>query len=108
MQVRKRNGNVEDYNRDKIISVLEKVFRSTKHSAPMRNAKELTTEIHASLKKEQEGDSPMPIEKVQDAIRNILMKNNFYTEAEKFITYRAIGNIYVLLPNNRMNLLKNI
>ena len=68
MQVRKRNGNVEDYNRDKIISVLEKVFRSTKHSAPMRNAKELTTEIHASLKKEQEGDSPMPIEKVQDAI----------------------------------------
>ena len=89
MQVRKRNGNVEDYNRDKIISVLEKVFRSTKHSAPMRNAKELTTEIHALLKKEQEGDSPMPIEKVQDAIRNILMKNNFYTEAEKFITYRA-------------------
>lgn len=88
MKVRKRNGKIEGYNPKKITSVLEKVFRSTKHSAPIRNAKELTKEIQDELEKEN-GTKPIPIEHVQDIIRNTLMKNEYFVEAEEFITYRT-------------------
>ena len=90
MKVRKRNGKIEDFDAGKIRNVLEKVFRSTRHSAPVRNAKELTKQVMESLEqKSKDKETILPIDTIQDEIRNILMINQFCDEAEEFITYRT-------------------
>lgn len=84
MQVKKRNGKIEAYNRNKIVSVLEKTFKATKQQAPVRTAKELAKLIESELSGEV-----VPIETIQNTIRDVLMKQGFCNAAEEFCMYRA-------------------
>lgn len=86
MNVKKRNGSIEGYNREKIVSVLEKTLKATKHSAPIRTAKELAKKVDENLQALK--SETIKIETIQDLIRDALMVNGYCKEAEEFVNFR--------------------
>lgn len=85
MNVIKRDKSVEEFDQKKIESVLRKVFKNTKHNAPVKNAKEVASLV---FNKCLVLDYDIPVEKVQDIIRDSLVEMNYPIEAKEFIIYR--------------------
>ena len=82
MKVIKRDGNLEEFNVDKIISAVEKAFKSCGEETPIY--------IHdtlVALFAVMEGDT-ISIEEIQNRIENILMNNHHFKVAKAYIIYR--------------------
>lgn len=86
MNVEKRDGRVQPFDFSKIESAVKRVYSSE----PLRQ--EAPSFIIDALRSHfdtlEDTGAPIPIESIQDKIRDILIENNQYKAAESFIIYR--------------------
>ena len=98
MEIIKRNGNVEQYDKNKIAVAIQKSFASVGTEVnivlinEMVDAVERFIETHSDMRN---------VESIQDQVEKTLMQNGFYDEAKSYILFRfqrterrnAINNI---------------
>lgn len=82
MQVVKRNGNIEEFNVDKIISAVEKAFRSCNKEMP-----QYLYDMLGALFGTLEGDT-IGIEEIQNKVEDVLMNDKHFDVAKCYIIYR--------------------
>ena len=82
MQVIKRDGNLEEFNVDKIISAVEKAFKSCNKKMP-----QYLYDMIGALFGTLEGDT-IGIEEIQNKVEDILMNDKHFDVAKSYIIYR--------------------
>lgn len=82
MQVVKRDGNIEEFNVDKIISAVEKAFKSCNKKMP-----QYLYDMLGALFGTLEGDT-IGIEEIQNKVEDVLMNDKHFDVAKKYIIYR--------------------
>ena len=82
MQVVKRDGNLEEFNVDKIISAVEKAFKSCNKKMP-----QYLYDMIGALFGTLEGDT-IGIEEIQNKVEDVLMNDKHFDVAKSYIIYR--------------------
>lgn len=82
MQVVKRNGSIEEFNVDKIISAVEKAFKSCNKKMP-QHLYDMIGALFGTL----EGDT-IGIEEIQNKVEDVLMNDKHFDVARSYIIYR--------------------
>lgn len=82
MQVVKRDGSIEEFNVDKIISAVEKAFKSCNKKMP-----QYLYDMLGALFGTLEGDT-IGIEEIQNRVEDVLMNDKHFDVAKKYIIYR--------------------
>lgn len=82
MQVIKKDGNLEEFNVDKIISALEKAFKSCNKKMP-----QYLYDMIGALFGTLEGDT-IGIEEIQNKVEDVLMNDKHFDVAKAYIIYR--------------------
>lgn len=82
MQVVKRDGSIEEFNVDKIISAVEKAFKSCNKKMP-----QYLYDMLGALFGTLEGDT-IGIEEIQNKVEDVLMNDKHFDVAKRYITYR--------------------
>ena len=82
MQVVKRDGSTEEFNVDKIISSVEKAFKSCNKKMP-----QYLYDMFGALFGTLEGDT-IGIEEVQNKVEDVLMNDKHFDVAKSYIIYR--------------------
>lgn len=82
MQVVKRDGNLEEFNVDKIISAVEKAFKSCNKKMP-----QYLYDMLGALFGTLEGDT-IGIEEIQNKVEDVLMNDKHFDVAKSYIIYR--------------------
>ena len=82
MQVVKRDGSIEEFNVDKIISAVEKAFKSCNKKMP-----QYLYDMLGALFGTLEGDT-IGIEKIQNKVEDVLMNDKHFDVAKSYIIYR--------------------
>jgi ribonucleoside-diphosphate reductase alpha chain len=85
-KIRKRDGRIEPFDRQKIANALEKAFLSVGKSS-RQTVERLTSEVVATLNQRYPHGIPS-VENVQDLVENALIKNGFSDVAKAYILYR--------------------
>ena len=85
MEIIKRNGNIEQYDKQKIAVAIQKSFASTKKHIDDA----LIAKMVAAVEEVIRADSSMRnVESIQDEVEKALMQNGFYDEAKSYILFR--------------------
>lgn len=82
MQVIKRDGSTEEFNVDKIISAVEKAFKSCNKKMP-----QYLYDMIGALFGTLEGDT-IGIEEIQNKVEDVLMNDKHFDVARSYIIYR--------------------
>lgn len=82
MQVIKRDGSIEEFNVDKIISAVEKAFKSCNKKMP-----QYLYDMVGALFGTLEGDT-IGIEEIQNKVEDVLMNDKHFDVARSYIIYR--------------------
>ena len=82
MQVVKRDGNIEEFNVDKIISAVEEAFKSCNKKMP-----QCSYDMLGALFGTLRGDT-IGIEEIQNKVEDVLMNDKHFDVAKKYIIYR--------------------
>ena len=82
MQVIKRDGSTEEFNVDKIISAVEKAFKSCNKKMP-----QYLYDMIGALFGTLEGDT-IGIEEIQNKVEDVLMNDKHFDVAKSYIIYR--------------------
>lgn len=82
MQVIKRDGSIEEFNVDKIISAVEKAFKSCNKKMP-----QYLYDMLGALFGTLEGDT-IGIEEIQNKVEDVLMNDKHFDAAKRYIIYR--------------------
>lgn len=82
MQVVKRDGSIEEFNVDKIISAVEKAFKSRNKKMP-----QYLYDMIGALFGTLEGDT-IGIEEIQNKVEDVLMNDKHFDVAKSYIIYR--------------------
>ena len=82
MQVVKRDGSIEEFNVDKIISAVEKAFKSCNKKMPKCLYNKLSALFDTS-----DGDT-IGIEEIQNKVEDVLMNDKHFDVAKSYIIYR--------------------
>lgn len=82
MQVIKRDGSIEEFNADKIISAVEKAFKSCNKKMP-----QYLYDMIGALFGTLEGDT-IGIEEIQNKVEDVLMNDKHFDVARSYIIYR--------------------
>lgn len=82
MQVIKRDGSIEEFNVDKIISAVEKAFKSCNKKMP-----QYLYDMIGALFGTLEGDT-IGIEEIQNKVEDVLMNDKHFDVAKSYIIYR--------------------
>lgn len=82
MQVVKRDGSIEEFNVDKIISAVEKAFKSCNKKMP-----QYLYDMLGALFGTSEGDT-IGIEEIQNKVEDVLMNDKHFDVAKSYIIYR--------------------
>lgn len=82
MQVVKRDGSIEEFNVDKIISAVEKAFKSCNKKMP-QHLYDMLGALFGTL----EGDT-IGIEEIQNKVEDVLMNDKHFDAAKRYIIYR--------------------
>ena len=86
ISITKRNGKLEEYNRDKIIAAMRKSFINSGEIA----ADEVLLEMALGVEKNVNSDESLrSVERIQDLVERSLMEHGFYDTAKRYILYRA-------------------
>lgn len=83
MKVIKRDGNIEDFNLEKIKNAINKAMDSVGEFN-----EEVLNKVVNEVYKEIKDRELVPIEDIQDIVENILIKNNLVSIAKEYILYR--------------------
>ena len=87
MKVEKRDGTIQQYNFNKIENAISKVFSAIGEEVPEKLIEQLKEHFDNLVAKKAD-DFVMPIEDIQDTLRDFLIKKNKVKAAETFILYR--------------------
>lgn len=82
MQVIKRDGSIEEFNVDKIISAVEKAFKSCNKKMP-QYLYDMLGALFSTLK----GDT-VGIEEIQNKVEDVLINDKHFDVAKSYIIYR--------------------
>ena len=82
MQVVKRDSSIEEFNVDKIISAVEKAFKSCNKKMP-----QYLYDMLGALFGTLEGDT-IGIEEIQNKVEDVLMNDKHFDVAKRYIIYR--------------------
>lgn len=82
MKVIKRDGNLEEFNVDKIISAVEKAFKSCNKKMP-----QYLYDMLGALFGTLDGDT-IGIEEIQNKVEDVLMNDKHFDVAKSYIIYR--------------------
>lgn len=82
MQVVKRDGSIEEFNVDKIISAVKKAFKSCNKKMP-----QYLYDMIGALFGTLEGDT-IGIEEIQNKVEDVLMNDKHFDVAKSYIIYR--------------------
>lgn len=82
MQVVKKDGSIEEFNVDKIISAVEKAFKSCNKKMP-----QYLYDMLGALFGTLEGDT-IGIEEIQNKVEDVLMNDKHFDVARSYIIYR--------------------
>lgn len=82
MQVVKRNGSIEEFNVDKIISAVGKAFKSCNKEMP-----QYLYDMFGALFSTLEGDT-IGIEEIQNKVEDVLMSDKHFDVVKAYIIYR--------------------
>lgn len=82
MQVVKRDGNIEEFNVDKIISAVEKAFKSCNKKMP-QYLYDMLGALFGTLERDTIG-----IEEIQNKVEDVLMNDKHFDVAKSYIIYR--------------------
>ena len=82
MQVVKRDGSIEEFNVDKIISAVEKAFKSCNKKMP-----QYLYDMLGALFGTLEGDT-IGIEEIQNKVEDVLVNDKHFDVAKSYIIYR--------------------
>lgn len=92
MRVEKRDGTIEQFKFEKIAAAVTKVFNNdpVNEAVPDKFLEQLKEHFDNIVQKQDNKDPQhaMPIEGIQDQIRDFLIKKNKTKAAESFILYR--------------------
>lgn len=82
MQVVKRDGSIEEFNVDKIISAVEKAFKSCNKKMP-QYLYDMLGALFGTL-----GGDTIGIEEIQNKVEDVLMNDKHFDVARSYIIYR--------------------
>lgn len=82
IKVVKRNGNLVDFDEDKIFTALEAAFKSVGGTFPQRMRKIIMRDLFTVT------PNPIGVEEIQNRIERWLMDNKYFQVAKSFILYR--------------------
>lgn len=85
MQITKRNGTTESYNREKIAVAIKKSFASTGQEIIEETIQEMVNEVEQFV---HSNSVNCNVERIQDEVERCLMEHGFYAEAKNYILYR--------------------
>ena len=85
MQITKRNGTTESYNREKIAVAIKKSFASTGQEIIEETIQEMVNEEEQIV---HSNSANCNVERIQDEVERCLMEHGFYAEAKNYILYR--------------------
>lgn len=85
MQITKRNGTTESYNREKIAVAIKKSFASTGQEIIEETIQEMVNEVEQFV---HSNSANCNVERIQDEVERYLMEYGFYAEAKNYILYR--------------------
>ncbi|WP_291593282.1 ribonucleoside-diphosphate reductase subunit alpha [Bacteroides sp.] len=85
MQITKRNGTTESYNREKIAVAIKKSFASTGQEIIEETIQEMVNEVEQFV---HSNCANCNVERIQDEVERCLMEHGFYAEAKNYILYR--------------------
>ena len=86
MKIRKRNGAVEEYRREKIERVIRLAFESVSMESASAETARLAADIEGTLL--SRGEGVIAVESIQDQVEAELMVAGYYEAAKNFILYR--------------------
>ena len=85
MEITKRNGMAEPYNKEKVATAIRKSFASTGQSVTDETILTLVNEVENFILSDT---SNRHVERIQDEVERSLMEHGFYAEAKNYILYR--------------------
>ncbi|ADV44319.1 ribonucleoside-diphosphate reductase subunit alpha [Bacteroides helcogenes] len=85
MEITKRNGTREPYDKEKIATAIRKSFISTGQKVTDETIYILVREVENFVDGNMENRN---VERIQDEVERCLMEHGFYTEAKNYILYR--------------------
>lgn len=85
MNITKRNGQQETYDREKIIRAMKKSFIDQHTTADDARLEQMAESVEKFIMSD---DANKSVECIQDEVERILMANGFYAEAKSYILYR--------------------
>ena len=88
MNIIKRNGSVEAYERAKIVRVIERAFRSVGNDLASEQLNSMVETIEQSLFADARQGLNLHVEDIQDLVEKTLIEENYYKEVKSFILYR--------------------
>lgn len=88
MNIIKRNGSVEAYERAKIVRVIERAFRSVGNDLAPEQLNSMVETIEQSLFADARQGLNIHVEDIQDLVEKTLIEENYYKEVKSFILYR--------------------
>lgn len=83
MQIIKRNGTTESYDREKIAVAIRKSFISTQKEITDEAVYTIVDEVEQFL---HQNEANRSVERIQDEVERSLMEHGFYAEAKKLYT----------------------
>ena len=89
MKVEKRDGTLQEFDFQKIVQAVKNVYKSIGKEGPEKVMFDLCEYYRKLSEKYDSGKNtqPVPIESIQDTIRDILIKRNQIEAAEAFVLY---------------------
>lgn len=85
MEIIKRNGTTELYEKEKIAVAMRKSFSSTGQQVADQIIYAMADEVETFVRSHIDNRS---VEKIQDEVEKVLMEHGFYAEAKNYILYR--------------------
>ena len=93
MEVKKRDGKIVDFEREKINRAIFKSFRSVDSLISDENLDKISLNIENTIKERYPKDHVVTVEEIQDLVELELIENNYYKEVKSYILYRAKHNM---------------
>ncbi len=88
MNIIKRNGSVEKYERAKIARVIERAFASVGTTLTTDILNTMVDSIETTLMDDVQHGVALHVEDIQDLVEKTLIEGNYYKEVKSFILYR--------------------
>jgi ribonucleoside-diphosphate reductase alpha chain len=86
-KVKKRNGTIVDFDRDRIQRAIHKAYMATRHEEPNEVIDSITDEVVQNLE-EQYTDRIPEVESIQDLVEKKIAEKGLFDVAKAYIVYR--------------------